>query len=117
MRKRHRLLMIAISTLSALVIFGTFFFSKIENWNLVDAFYFSSMTVTTIGYGDLVPTHSLSKIITSLYAVVSIPISLFVFGLIAEEYFEVRLTRMEKKVKEIISREKDIEKEIEKDYK
>ncbi len=105
--------MIAIFTLMALVLFGTFFFSKIENWSLIDAFYFSSMTVTTIGYGDLVPSHDLSKLITSLYAVVSIPIALFVFGLMAEEYFDIRLSRMEKKVREIISREKNIEEEIE----
>ena len=36
---------------------GTIFYSTIEGWSVVDAFYFSVTTLTTVGLGDLAPDH------------------------------------------------------------
>lgn len=113
MKRKHTLLVVSIISFVILITVGTIIFSHIENWPLIDSFFYTTMTVTTIGYGDLVPTHNLSKIITSFYAMVSIPVALFLFGLVAEDILETRLGRFEKKVHEIISREKEIEREIE----
>ena len=49
-----------------------FFYSYIEGWSIVDSAYFCIMTMSTIGYGDLVPTSDVSKIFTIIYAVLSI---------------------------------------------
>src|SRR3712207_6170851 len=35
---------------------GTIFYSTVEGWTIVDAFYFSVTTLTTVGLGDLAPT-------------------------------------------------------------
>jgi len=113
MRKKHHLLIISVVSFLGLIFVGTLIFSHIEKWPLIDSFFYTTMTVTTIGYGDLVPTHDLSKIITSVFAMVSIPVALFLFGLLAEDILETRLGHFEKKVHEIISREKEIEKELE----
>ena len=43
---------------------GTGFYSIVESWRILDAFYFSVMTLTTVGYGDLSPTSDLSKLFT-----------------------------------------------------
>jgi hypothetical protein len=34
---------------------GTLFYSQVEGWSLLDSLYFSIITLTTVGYGDLTP--------------------------------------------------------------
>ncbi len=55
-----------------LLIGGTSFYYTVEGWSIVDALYFSVMTMSTIGYGDLVPSSDMSKLFTVLYAFLSI---------------------------------------------
>jgi hypothetical protein len=40
---------------------GTSFYRIVEGWSVIDALYFTVVTLTTIGYGDLHPTTDLSK--------------------------------------------------------
>ena len=51
---------------------GTYFYWSEESWSVVDAFYFCVMTMSTIGQSELAPTSDLSKIFTTVYAVLSI---------------------------------------------
>jgi len=46
---------------------GTVVYHVIEGWSWVDSFYFSSVAVTTVGFGDLTPTTSVSKLFTVFY--------------------------------------------------
>lgn len=46
---------------------GTSFYRYAEGWSTLDAFYFSVTTLATVGYGDLAPATSLSKIFTVIY--------------------------------------------------
>lgn len=51
---------------------ATLFYSKMEGWTIIDALYFSIMTMSTVGYGDLVPTTDISKVFTIIYTFLSI---------------------------------------------
>ena len=51
---------------------GTAFYRVAEGWSVIDALYFSVVTLTTIGYGDLVPTGDAAKLFTITYSLVGI---------------------------------------------
>jgi voltage-gated potassium channel len=51
-----------------LILTGTIGFHLIENWPLFDSLYFTVVTLTTIGYGDLVPQSRPGKVFTMVLA-------------------------------------------------
>ena len=54
----------ALLSLSLGVIFiGTIFYHYIEKLNWINSLYFSSMTLTTVGYGDIYPLTTGGRII------------------------------------------------------
>jgi len=115
MKKRQSwsYLIIAVGIIIFLLLAGTAFFHLSERWSWVDSFYFTSVTITTVGYGDLTPTHNISKIVTALFGLISIPVTVFAFGVIAENYLENRMGRLEERMKELLVREEEIEDIIE----
>jgi voltage-gated potassium channel len=57
-----------------LLLGGTVFYSIAEGWSLLDSFYFSATTLTTVGFGDLAPQTALGKLATVLYLFVGLGI-------------------------------------------
>jgi len=53
-----------------------------DDWSFSDAFYFCCVTMTTVGYGDLVPTSDGAKVFVTLYI-------LFAFAVLASMMAEV----------------------------
>jgi voltage-gated potassium channel len=67
---------VAFRTLLALVVSllvsGTTFFTLVEGWSVLDSFYFSVTTLTTVGFGDPAPATAAGKIFTILYIFVGL---------------------------------------------
>lgn len=51
----------------AQILVGTLVFRWLEGWSVVDALYFSVVTLATVGFGDLHPTSDAAKLFTVLY--------------------------------------------------
>ena len=95
-------------TISAFFILltGTFVYHFIEGWRVLDSFYFSVITLTTVGYGDLTPQTDFGKVFTALYVLTGIGI---IFGYINTLYLHRvnSAKQVRKKFKERKSSNKD----------
>lgn len=70
---RLQMLKITVALL-IVIIAGVIFYHRVEGLSWVDAFYFTAMTLTTVGYGDITPVTNAGKIFTSIYAFLGIGI-------------------------------------------
>ncbi len=55
-----------------ILLLGTWFYSKVEGWRVLDSLYFTITTLTTVGYGDFYPRTDAGKIFTMIYIFVGI---------------------------------------------
>lgn len=46
---------------------GTFYYSRVVGWSVVDGIYFTIVTLTTVGYGDITPKTDGQKVFTCLF--------------------------------------------------
>lgn len=99
--KTSTTLEIVVATTAAVMVFGTLAYHALEGWGYIDSFYFTGVTVTTIGYGDLYPATALGKIFTVFFAFGGVSIMLFALSMFATQYFE----RREKKMGILLERE------------
>jgi len=53
----------------ALVLVGGLVFSSLEHWSLLEACYFSTCTLLTIGFGDFLPQQPISRLATVAFIV------------------------------------------------
>merc|ERR1712139_231097 len=76
-------------TASVLLLLGYYFlaasyFKYMEKWGWTDSFYFAVVTLTTVGYGQFVPTHMESRIGTVIFIVTGVFISAVVVATIQQ---------------------------------
>ncbi|MFH1823548.1 MAG: potassium channel family protein [archaeon] len=96
-------LFISVALIILILGIGTIQFHYAEDWSWEDSFYFTGMTMTTVGYGDFVPTTAPTKIFTVFYSILTIGVFLYSLGVVGEEIFKKRaeniLTMFNKKQK------------------
>jgi voltage-gated potassium channel Kch len=69
------LIIVTVSALVSLIVLGTVAYHYLEKWSWVSSFYFTVCTLTTIGYGDLVPTTDTSRLFTAFFALAGVTIA------------------------------------------
>jgi potassium channel subfamily K, invertebrate len=66
---------------------GAAVFQKWENWTFFDGFYFSFITMTTIGLGDLVPGEYLMLLCT-VYILIGLALTSTIIELVRRQYVQ-----------------------------
>ena len=80
----------AVSAFFAALAVGTICFHWLEDWTWIEAFYFSTSTLTTVGYGDLTPTSDTSRLCAAIYMIIGVTIALASLGVIGSSYISRR---------------------------
>ncbi len=75
----HKKFTLAIALFLILLLGGTFVYSSIEGWRYIDSAYFTVATVTTVGYGDIVPQTDIGKIFTMFFSFIGIGMAFYFF--------------------------------------
>jgi hypothetical protein len=80
-----------------ILLVGMIFYSQVEGWSWLDALYFSVVTLSTVGYGDLSPDPSAAKIFTMVYIFLGLSIFASFASMLVKERREIRKQRLDKK--------------------
>lgn len=87
-------------TLAVIVIGGTVFFRWVEGWSWLDAYFFTVVTLSTVGYGNLVPATALGKIGTTVFILVG----LGVFAVAIQQFGMFAMRKREEHTEWLIAR-------------
>jgi voltage-gated potassium channel len=77
----------------ALVLTGTLFYWRFEDWTIIEALYFCVVTLTTVGYGDFSPTSAGTQIFTIVYILTGFGVLVALLTSVAEKYLEQKSER------------------------
>ncbi|MCL4473287.1 MAG: potassium channel family protein [Actinobacteria bacterium] len=78
---------------SAIVIFlggGAIVYHALESWSWIGSLYFCVSSLTTVGYGDLLPTRDATRLFTIFYLLSGSGVVVASVGVIGSRYLERR---------------------------
>jgi voltage-gated potassium channel len=74
----------------ALVLTGTLFYWRFEDWSFVESLYFCVVTLTTVGFGDLSPTTTGTQIFTIVYILTGFGVLVALLTSVAQQYIRLK---------------------------
>lgn len=89
-----------LATLAVIIASGTVFFRHAEGWSWLDSYFFTVVTLSTVGYGNLVPVTALGKIGTTVF----ILLGLGVFAVAIQQFGTFAMRKREEHTEWLIGR-------------
>ncbi|SLN13720.1 voltage-gated potassium channel [Roseovarius gaetbuli] len=89
-----------VAMLVLIIAGGTAFFHAVEGWSWLDSYFFTVVTLSTVGYGNLVPATALGKIGTTVF----IMIGLGIFAVIIQQFGSFAVKKREEHTEWLIAR-------------
>ena len=90
----------ALSTLAVFLGTGTIAYHFLEGWTWTTSFYFSVVTLSTVGYGNLYPTTTASQLFTSFYILIGVAAVVASLGIIGSAILDRREAKLINKMEE-----------------
>ncbi|SLN36856.1 voltage-gated potassium channel [Roseovarius albus] len=87
---------ILITSLVVIVSSATVFFHYLEGWSWIDSYFFTVVTLSTVGYGNLVPETEIGKVAASILIFTGIGI----FALTIQSFASLTVKRRLRKSRE-----------------
>jgi len=81
--KDYRKLLLSSSFMLAI---GSIFYHNIEGWSWIDSIYFSFISLTTVGFGDITPSTDIGKVFTIFYLTIGIGLILTFIDILFKHY-------------------------------
>mmetsp|Transcript_31655 Transcript_31655/g.38772 ORF Transcript_31655/g.38772 Transcript_31655/m.38772 type:complete len:430 (-) Transcript_31655:125-1414(-) len=79
----------------AYLLSGTVAYSFVfERWPIIDSLYFTVVTFTTVGYGDLAPENEAGKIFTCVFATAGVTYLGFLLGIVGNNIIEANIANV-----------------------
>ena len=75
---------------AGLIVGGAAFYRAVEGLSWIDSFYFTVVTLTTVGYGDISPTTTLGKVFTTVYLLIGVGVIVSLVTVTARNMLETR---------------------------
>jgi voltage-gated potassium channel Kch len=75
---------------AALLLTGTIVYWRFEDWTIIQALYFSVVTLTSVGYGDFTPTSAGTQLFTIVCIFTGIGVFVALLAAIAAQYVRQR---------------------------
>ncbi len=89
-----------LMTVAALIAIGTVFFRHVEGWSWLDSYFFTVVTLSTVGYGELVPATPMGKIGTTVFILVGLGI----FAVAVQQFGSFAMRKREEHTEWLIAR-------------
>ena len=89
-----------LAMLALIVILGTVYFHIVEGWSWIDAYFFTVVTLSTVGYGNIVPVTAAGKIGTTIF----IFVGLGVFAVAIQQFGSFAVKKREEHTEGLIAR-------------
>jgi hypothetical protein len=103
---KHRIFSL-LAMVFILLIGSTLVYSHLEGWSFMDSLYFSTITMTTIGFGDMHPTTPVSKLFTMLFVLTGVAIMLYTLsqlGMYYLHYFDYHRPVIRENIKNTVKK-------------
>ena len=96
MKERSRkkvILAVTLSTLFLLIGGGTVLFHSLEDWTWIQSFYFTIVTITTVGYGDIAPSNDETRLVASIFILFGVGIGAGIISYFGGAIMRNRVTK------------------------
>ncbi len=108
--KLHLHLVVSIIVLILFIGIGAYAYERVEGWNRLDSVYFVVVTMTTIGYGDLVPQTEIGKVFTMFFSFLGIAMAFYFISIVGGFLFKKHLTSRINQIENKIQKKEELEK-------